>query len=232
MCRGYHCGVGGPYYTLVLGLWNERVGNRMNLLTKLFRRAPAIRHPDDLAEFIDANAAFVVQKGIYEYARARAGHYSKVLFSEASFQDAVDVSRWRAYPLGLAMVGEVATVVLQETTTLPREVVVGEVSSLALSRFDERGVPAALDEPTWRELRAGLAERLGRIGLHPPKRVMDIPEPIAKDYFALMPIHKSLRGQDFDTLKSYLRVTLCNVHDALTKRLDAASVARELGRQN
>lgn len=204
----------------------------MNILTKLFRRPSPIRKRDELAEFIDANAAFVAQKGIYEYARARAGHYSKVLFGEEGFQRAVEVSRWRAYPIGLAMVGEVATVVLQETTNLERQAVVRGVSDLTLSVFDRWDVPAALDEPTWRELRASLSERLDRIGLHPPKRAMDIPEPFAEAYFALMPIHKSLRGQDFPTLKSYLKVTLCNVHDELTKRLDAPAIAADFDRQD
>jgi hypothetical protein len=201
----------------------------MNILAKLFRRPPPIRDPDAFSEFIGANAAFVIQKGIYEYARARAGHYAKVLFGEAEFLRAVEESRWRAYPLGLAMVGEVATVVLQQKSDLPRQTVVREVSDLVLTVFDSWDVPAVLAEPEWRELRAGLVARLDRIGLHPPKRAMDIPEPFAEAYFALMPIHKSLRGQDFPTLKSYLKVTLCNVHDELTKRLDAEAIAAHLG---
>ena len=73
-------------------------------LIDLFRRKPPIRDQAALATFIDENAAFLVQKGIYEYSRARAGHYSKVLFREPEFQSAVEVSRWRAYPLGLVMV--------------------------------------------------------------------------------------------------------------------------------
>jgi hypothetical protein len=204
----------------------------MNFLSKLFQRQPPIREPDELADFISERAAFVAQKGIYEYARARAGHYAKVLFGEEGFKQAVEVSRWRAYPLGLAMVGEVATVVLQETTALARVDVVRRASELTLSGFDRWDVPAALDEATWRELRGELVERLERIGMHPPKRAMDIPEPIAEAYFALMPIHESLRGQDFPTLKNYLKVTLCNVHHELTKRLDAPAIAAHFDQQN
>lgn len=204
----------------------------MNFLTKLFKRPDPIRDSAALAEFITANAAFVVQKGIYEYARARAGHYAKVLFGEEGFQRAVEEARWRAFPLGLAMVGEVATVVLQQTTSLPRETVVRAVADLALAGFDGFEVPAVLGEQEWRELRASLTERLDRISLHPPKRAMDIPEPFAEAYFALMPIHESLRGQDFPTLKNYLRITLCNVHDELTKRLDAPAIAAEFSRQS
>jgi hypothetical protein len=204
----------------------------MNFLSKLFQRPQVIRDPDGLAEFIDSNAAFVAQKGIYEYARARAGHYAKVLFGEEGFKRAVEVSRWKAYPLGLGMVGEVATVVLQETTTLARADVVRHVSDVTLSCFDRWDVPASLDEATWRELRKDLSERVDRIGLHPPKRAMEIPEPFAKDYFALMPIHESLRGQDFSTLKNYLKVTLCNVHHELTKRLDAPAITAYFDKQS
>ena len=50
-----------------------------------FRRPPPIREPDELADFIDEQAAFLVQKGIYDYARARSGPYSKSLLAEPNF---------------------------------------------------------------------------------------------------------------------------------------------------
>lgn len=85
----------------------------MNWRDLLFWRPAPIVDMKSLADFIDDQAAFVVQKGIYEYSRARAGHYSKVLFSEPEFLDALERSRWAAYPLGLAMVGEVVEGVLR-----------------------------------------------------------------------------------------------------------------------
>src|SRR5262245_65585265 len=36
----------------------------------LFRRQPPVRAPGELADFLDAQAAFVTQEGIQEYARA------------------------------------------------------------------------------------------------------------------------------------------------------------------
>ena len=72
----------------------------------IFRRAPAIREAAALADFIDENAAFLIQKGMFEYSRARAGHYAKVLLQEPEFLAAIEKSRWQGFPLGLAMVGE------------------------------------------------------------------------------------------------------------------------------
>jgi hypothetical protein len=196
-----------------------------------FRRQPSIRDTDALADFIDRNAAFLTQKGIYEYSRARAGHYAKVLFADAGFQAAAEVSRWRAYPIGLAMVGELVEGVLRPYER-DRSEQVEALRELVLSVFDRYPVPAALDPQVWREARAELARRLALVGLHPPKRAMDIPVQFAQAYFNLMPIHEKLRGRDFPTMRNYLRVTMCNIHDELTKRMDAQAVARLLRGQN
>jgi hypothetical protein len=199
----------------------------MGFLDFLRRPAP-IRDAEELAEFIDRQAAFVTQKGIYEYARARAGHYSKVLFKEPEFQAACDVSRWRAYPIGLAMVAELVEGVLRPLAAgedyRQREALV----SLVLAIFDRYPVPAALGESAWRELRVELERRLKLVGFHPPKWAKDVPEQFAESYFNLLPIHEKLRGRDFLTTRNYLRVTMTNIHDELTKRLDPPAAAKSL----
>jgi hypothetical protein len=194
-----------------------------------FRRKPPIRDAQSLADFVDQNAAFLVQKAIYEYSRARAGHYSKVLFKEPGFHAAVEQSRWRAYPLGLAMVAEVADNVLRPKGNGEQRRHIEALADVVLSVFDRYPVPAAIPQQDWLDLRADLDRRLRQIGLHPPKRAMDIPEPYAQLYFDLMPIHEKLRGRDFETTHNYLKVTLCNIHEELTNRMDAGAMAVLLG---
>jgi len=198
-------------------------------LFDIFRRRDPIRDTGELADFIDQNSAFLVQKAIYEYSRARAGHYSKVLFAEPEFHKAVEHSRWRSYPLGLAMVGELAEGVLRSHSSDDWRREFDALVAIVLSVFDRYPVPDSLREPLWRKLRIDLERRLQLIGLHPPKRVIDIPEPFAKLYFDLMPIHEKLRGRDFPTTHNYLKVTLCNIHDELTRRMDANAVLSLLG---
>jgi hypothetical protein len=194
----------------------------------LFRRTPPIRASHELAQFIDERAAFLVQKGIYEYCRARAGHYSKVLFSEKEFQDALERSRWRAYPLGLAMVGELVEGVLRPHADADEAGQRERLGTLVLSVFDRYPAPAQFDQRTWSDARAELARRLQSIGLHAPKRAKDIPEPYARTYWDLMPIKKEVRSADFPTTRSYLMVTLCNFHDELASRLDAPALLESL----
>jgi hypothetical protein len=196
-------------------------------LLDIFRKRPPIRSQQELAQFIDENAAFLVQKGIYEYSRARAGHYAKILFREPEFAEALDRSRWGAFPLGLAMVAEVVEGILRASAAEPsREL--EALAALTLSVLDRYPVPPSQSKERWSEARADLARRLQLIGQHPPKRAFDIPEPFAKAYFDLMPIHKSLRTAEYPTLHNYLKVTLCNIHDELTQRLDAESVVNSL----
>ncbi len=200
-------------------------------LLEFFRGRPPIRDAQALADFIDQQAAFLMQKGIYEYSRARAGHYAKVLFSEQGFLDAVEQSRWRAYPLGLVMVAELVEGVLRPYAADRREQLDG-LNTLVLAVFDRYPVPALLGDAAWSNARAELARRLPLIGLHAPKRAFDICEPWAKTYFSLMPIHEKLRASEFPTIRNYLRVTLCNIHDELTKRMDAQALAGMLHGQN
>lgn len=194
----------------------------------LFRRKPPVRDNLALAEFIDQNAAFLVQKGIFEYSSARAGHYSKVLFSEPQFKESIALARWQAFPLGLAMVGEVAEGLLRPHVGDERRAALDALTEVVLSVFDRYPAPTNMDRSEWDKARARLAHELDLVGTHAPKHAKDIPERFAEEYFALMPIHQSLRGRDFATIRNYLRVSLCNIHDDLSTRMDAAALAKAL----
>ena len=200
----------------------------MKLFEKLFRPRPPIRDREELADFIDAQSAFIVQKGIYEYSRARAGHYAKVLFAEEGFAQSVEHARWQAFPLGLSMVGEMIEGVLASQSGMPRRQMLDQLISVVLSVFDRYPVPPSIGEEAWLAARSDLAHRLDLVGGHAPKRVMDIPEPLAEAYFAMMPIHEKLRGRDFQTTRNYLRVSLCNIHDELISRMDRAALERAM----
>ena len=197
-------------------------------LFDIFRRPPPILNRTELADFIDRHAAFVAQKGIYEYARARAGHYAKVLFKEPEFQAACDVSRWQTFPLGLAMVGELVEGVLLPAWQGDRVDLTDAIRTLVLEVFDRYPAPQALDTQTWLQLRADLDRHLSQMGLHPAKWAKDIPEPFWQRYFDLMPIHEKLRTRDELTTRNYLRVTMINIHDELVKQMDAVAMAAEL----
>ena len=195
---------------------------------EIFRRRPPVRELGELADFIDAQAAFLTQKGIFEYSRARAGHYAKVLFGEIGFQHAVEQSRWRAFPIGLAMVAEITEGILRAQAGDDRRAVLDALSSLVLSIFDRYPIPAQLAKAEWLDARRELARRLDLIGFHAVKFAKDVPEPFVESYFALMPIHEKLRTHDYQTIRNYMRVTACNIHAEFEKRADIAALVAAL----
>jgi hypothetical protein len=197
------------------------------VLFGFFRRKPPIHDTKALADFIDAQSAFIVQKGIYDYTQARAGHYTKVLLKEAEFIEAFERSRWQAYPLGLAMISEMVEGVLYPHAD-DRRAFFEAFQALILSVFDRYPVPPLVGSGKWREARDELVRKVGQMGMHAPKEVVDIPVPYAQRYFDLMPFHKDLLTQDMPTARSYLQINLINIRDELLKRLDAPAVAHAL----
>jgi len=197
-------------------------------LWEIFRRRPPVRELGDLADFIDAQAAFLTQKGIFEYSRARAGHYAKVLFAEIGFQHAVEQARWRAFPIGLAIVAEIVEGILRSHVGDDRRAVLDSLSALVLSIFDRYPFPAQLARDEWLEARRELARRLDLIGIHAVKFAKDVPEPFAESYFALMPIHEKLRQHDYQSIRNYMRVTACNIHAEFERRADIGALVEGL----
>ena len=193
-----------------------------------FRRKPPIRDPQALAVFIDEQAAFLVQKGIFDYTRARTGHFAKVMLKDKGFQSALNRSRWRAYPLGLAMIGETTEAVLAPQSGGDRRSVLDPLIALILSIYDGYPKPEELTAEEWSEGRAELALHLERLTTHPPKRIIDIPQPFAERYFAMMPFDKAFLTPDAPTARGFMQLRLVTVHEQLEQRMDAADMARQL----
>ena len=203
----------------------------MNLVMGLFdhfRRKPSIRDVSELANFIDAQAAFLVQKGIYDYVRARSGPHAKWLLQEQEFQARIDESRWRAYPMGLAMIGEMVDQVLYPFAGGNRRALLDQLIPVVMEVFDRHPVPPSIGPQKWQDARERLARRLDQIGTHPPKRIIDIPEQYAATYFGLMPFDKPFLTDDVPTTLSYLKLTLAQMHTELNDRMNAEAMASEL----
>ena len=200
----------------------------MGLLDFFRRSKPPIKDVGQLADFIDEQSAFLVQKGIYDYVRARSGHYAKVMLADKGFQNALDRSRWRAYPLGLAMVGETIEGMLAVQSMEDRRATLDPLIVVVLSVFDRYPKPDAVSDDEWKQARADLALHLQRLSTHPPKRVIDIPEPFAARYFAMMPFDKQFLTPDAPTARSFMQLQLVAMQEELLKRMDTAQILQNL----
>ena len=196
-------------------------------LLSMFRREPPVAGREALIAFIDNQAAFLTQKGMFEYSRARAGPFGNILFDDKGFLAELEKSRWLGFPLTLAMVAEAVEGVLRPPGDAGRAAVLSGVSGAALAAFDRYPVPEPVGPEAWAAARAALAHDLSLIGLHGVKRVMDVPAPYAARYVTAMPIHEKLRAKDDDTIHNYLKTNLCNVHDVFVRRANVAALRKE-----
>lgn len=183
----------------------------------LGRKAP-IATLDSLSAFIDEQAAFLVQKGIYDYSRARSGHFSKIMLADPGFQKALNRARWRAFPLGLAMVGETVEASLYEEGSKNRRELLDRLVTLVARIYDSYPKPDELTEEEWKAGRSDLLLHLERVSTHPPKRVIDIPVPFAERYFEMMPFDKAFLTPDAPTARSFMQLHLVKVQEELLSR--------------
>jgi hypothetical protein len=192
-----------------------------------FGRKPPIDTREKLIEFLDTRAAFLIQKNIFDYARARSGPYFSQIIKEQAFKDSVEVARWTGFPTGLAALAEIVRGVLFNEAN--RKALNDAVSSATLSAFDKYPVPAALGEDIWKKARETLIERLALIDTHPPKFAKDVILPYAQVLYDSQPIHEELRKRDFEMIQAQLRINLVTMHDEFEKRVDKPSLLADLG---
>ena len=194
----------------------------------IFRRGGSIDARDTLVDFLDAQSAFLAQKGLFEYSRARAGPYGNLLFSDKEFIAELEKARWLAFPVMLAMVGEAVEGVLRAAAGDRAGIASQGVITAVLAVFDRYPAPSSLSAEVWTDLRRNLERDLDFIGMHAVKRVMDVPARSVDRYLAAMPIHEKLRAKDDVTIHNYLKTNLCNVHELFVRRANVPALVEVL----
>ena len=195
-------------------------------LLDLFRRPPPIRGIAELEDFLDSRAAFLVQKCVFEYSRARAGILWQKLFKEAAFKQAVEESRWRNYPLGLENVTVTVEHALRPHVCDEERLAMRQgLIAAAANVTDRYPVPAGFEPRFWADARENLAARIDRAGLAPPKPIKDIPKETMAQFIDAMPIHASLRGHDYVLLQNNVRFNLCRMYEDFIARADMPALA-------
>ena len=192
-----------------------------------FGRKPPIDTREKLIEFLDTRSAFLIQKNIFDYARARSGPYFSHIIKEQAFKDAVEASRWTGYPTGLAALAEIVRGILFNYAD--RKPLNDAISSAAVAAFDKYPVPVALGEETWKKARETLIERLANIDSHPPKFAKDVILPYAQVLYDSQPIHEELRKNDFEMIQAQLRINMVTMHDEFEKRVQKNALLSDLG---
>lgn len=190
----------------------------------LFRRPPPVAALPALDDFLDSQAAFLVQKCIFEYARARSGILSDKLFKEPAFVAAIEESRWRNYPICLGHVTLMVDAALRPHAP-DRAPALADGLVAAVARITRRyDIPAGMAPDFWANACKEIESRIRRASLAAPHPVKDIPKDEFKAFFARLPIHESLRGHDYVLVRNNLRINLCRAYETFLARMDAPAL--------
>ena len=192
-------------------------------VTGLFGQAAAIATRAELGEFMDSRAAFLAQKCVVEFCRVRAGINWQLLFSEEEFRRELTRSRWRAYPPAYAMVGEMVEGTLRAAAGLRQRRLPAALDALTLEVFKKYEIPAGEPADFWSGAAALVREQLEATQSRPPRPVRDMPEPMARAVFDVLPMHKDVVTNDYDYIFNNLRINLLRAHEDFlaAARLDA-----------
>lgn len=204
-----------------MGLVDKLVGG-------LFAKPQPIATRSDLAAFMDSRAAFLAQKCVVEFCRVRAGVYWQKLFSEKEFQDELDLSRWRAYPPAFAMVAEMVEGALREAAGIRQRHLPERLTGLAKEIFARYPAPAGEDPAFWTLALGLVEEQLAKTQAGPPRPVRQLPKPMARAVFNVLPMHKDVVTNDYDYIFNNLRMNILRAHEDFINVADLKSVADDL----
>lgn len=192
-----------------------------------FRTEPIATVPE-LAAFMDSRAAFISQKCVVEYARARTGVLSPKLFKEQAFRDALSQSRWTTYTIAYCDVAEMMEGLLRKRVRISEAALSDLLARLGAEAFRAHGQPEGAPEDFWPRAIERLEHRLAEARLHAPKPVREIPKTDMEVVFANLPIHETLRGHDYELVQNNLRTNLVRVHEDFLAAVDFDRLARAI----
>jgi len=199
-----------------------------NLVTKLFRKEPAIGSRETLADFIDSRASFLSQKCVVEFCRVRSGVYWQKLFSEAEFRESLRISCWNSYPPATAMIAEMVEGVLRPAAGLRQRHLPDALMTVVDEVFARHQVPVGVPETFWADGRTLVRERLDATQAGAPRPVRNVAQPMAKLIHQALPLHPNLVSHDYDYIRNNLRMNLLRAYEDFVDAADLDALARDL----
>jgi len=209
---------GAPVPSWRMSLWS--------VVKRLFVPEP-IATRDELKEFLESRAAFLVQKSIMEYVQARSNMMFSTLLSEPAFLAAYEEARWASYPAAFSMVAEMADGMIRPEAASTLDLHAALVG-LGREVFAGFPLPQGQGRRFWSEAAEMLDRDLGAAGLGPPKPVHEIALARAREIFDHLPVHETLRRHDFTIFRNTLRFHMTEIGTEFSERGDMKALANAL----
>jgi hypothetical protein len=178
--------------------------------------------------FLQERASVIAQKCALDYVRGKTGLASHTLFTEPTFQKALEICRWESFAAVLGDLTIVAEGRLRAHVAPDQRARVQEALRAWYADTLESLPRPAHRADGWRDAIAAFDARLDAHALGAPPTAHDVADHTARRLFDTLPIHASMRALDEEPVFGSVRFRMVAVSQEMDRRLDAAAVAAEL----
>ena len=205
-----------------------RLAQAFSVLRRIFgsRRWGPVTTGAELADFVAAQTAYVAQRSVIEYCRARTGFNWEKLSLEQTFLDRLEVCRWEAYAIVLAEVAELALIRLRRGGVADPEGYLPGLVAAAQAALLRHPVPSHRTD--WGDAAEAIERHLARAILAAPRPVHLVGIRSADAIFDLLPIHADLRPQDREMFRNSVRFAICGAFDAMSRCMEVPALEAAL----
>jgi hypothetical protein len=205
-----------------------RLAQAFSALRRLLgsRRWAPVTTGEELADFLAAQSAYVAQRSVIEYCKARTGLNWEKLSLEQSFLDRLEVCRWEAYAIVLSDVAELALIRLRRDGAAAPEAYLPGLVAAARAALLRHPVPS--HRTSWTDAIDALERHLARAALAAPRPVHLLGMQSADAIFDLLPIHASLRPEDREMFQNSVRFAICGAFDAMSRHFQVPALEAAL----
>jgi hypothetical protein len=179
------------------------------------KRWAPVTTAQELADLVAAQTAYVAQRSVIEYCRARTGLNWEKLSLERTFLDRLEVCRWEAYATVLAEVAELALIRLRRDGAAAPQAYLPGLVAVAQAALLRHPVPSHRTD--WGDAAAAIERHLARAALAVPRPVHLVGIRSADAIFDLLPIHADLRPQDREMFRNSVRFAICGAFDTMSR---------------
>lgn len=206
------------------------VGSLVRILRRIAARPSSfgmaqskIASTEELAACLAGHARFVAQKCVVEYLRLRAGLRWEQLHQDPVFRTGIERCRRETFVRLLGDVAELAEMVLRGSGGRLDVIEAVVPPAVAAALADPAQVPPGIDAA---EAAAGIAARLARRRLAPPRPLRRVGAGTARHMLGLLTFDERLLAADLDYVQNNVCFSLAQVHEKLRQQMDCDALVR------
>lgn len=184
---------------------------------------PRADTPETLEILLAVETSRLAQRATTGFCHAKSGSNAELLFKEAVFLEALEICRWNAFAMLLSDLTMIVEGYLRPIDDIDKELL---WAWLLKTHHNILASQQTMHDFT--EAKSVFAERLGRARLAPPGPAVDQVTQSCQPIYDSLPIHESLRGDDFEVISGLIHFGAASFREILERRCSPSRIIAAL----